>query len=86
MEENQTPLYQEPQNTKVMSVSDWLVTLLLMIIPLVNIVLLFVWAFSSTENKNRSNWAKAELILLAVVLVLYILFFIVFFVIAGNSF
>ena len=33
-------------DTRVMSVSDWLVTLLIMIIPLVNIIMLFVWAFS----------------------------------------
>lgn len=80
MEENQeqVPLYDVPkQEEKVMSVGDWLVTLLLMVIPLVNLVLLFVWAFGS-GNKNRSNWAKAELILLAIVIALYILFFVVF--------
>lgn len=65
------------QNVPVVSVSEWLVSLLLMIIPLVNIVLLFVWAFGDT-NPNRSNWAKASLILMAITIVLYIIIFAVF--------
>lgn len=62
-------------DTRVMSVSDWLITMLIMIIPLVNIVMLFVWAFSNSGNRNRSNWAKANLIMTAIFIVLYILIF-----------
>lgn len=35
------------KDRQVMSVSDWFVTQLLMIIPLVNLILLIVWAVSS---------------------------------------
>lgn len=68
----------ENQNNKPMSVKDWLITLLLMAIPVVGIVLLFVYAFGNNENVNRQNWAKAQLIMLAIVFGLVILFFIIF--------
>ena len=54
----------------VMSVKDWIVTMLLMCIPLVNIILLFVWAFGSDENETRKNWAKANLIMMIIAFVL----------------
>ena len=68
----------ETQNQKPLSVKDWLVTLLLMAIPIVGIVLLFVYAFGSNENVNRQNWAKAQLIMLAIVMVLVVLILIIF--------
>ncbi len=61
-----------------MSVKNWLVTLLLTALPLVGIVMLFVWAFGSNENENRQNWAKAQLIFAAIIIGLVILFSIIF--------
>lgn len=58
----------------VMSVTDWIVTYLISAIPLVGLVMLFVWAFSSTENPNKSNWAKSALILGAIVAAIYLVF------------
>ncbi|MBD9156718.1 MAG: hypothetical protein EGQ17_07770 [Lachnospiraceae bacterium] len=57
---------------------EWLVTMLLMLIPCVNIVLMFVWAFSSKEKKSKSNYFKAALIFAAIVLVLYIILIAIF--------
>ena len=68
----------ENANQKPMSVKDWLITLLLMAIPIVGIVLLFVYAFGNNENVNKQNWAKAQLIMLAIVFALIIFFFILF--------
>ncbi len=65
--------YQEPL-APIMTMGQWLVTMLLMAIPIVNIVLIIVWAVSKTENPNRSNWAKAYIIIMAIVIVLYVLF------------
>ncbi len=48
-----------------MSVGDWMVTMLIMMIPCVNIVMLFVWAFGS-GNKSRANYFKATLIWAAI--------------------
>ncbi len=65
-------------NQKPMSVKDWLITLVIMMIPLVGFIMLFVYAFSDNENVNKKNWAKAQLIVMAVVLGLLFLFFILF--------
>jgi hypothetical protein len=59
----------------VMSVKDWLITSLIMIIPLVNIVMLFVWAFGDGTNPNKANWAKAALLMSVIAVVFYILIF-----------
>ncbi|WP_298221089.1 hypothetical protein [Flavobacterium sp.] len=68
----------ENSNPKPLSVKEWLKTLLLLAIPVVGIVLLFVYAFGSNENPNRQNWAKAYLILAGIVLALVIFCFILF--------
>lgn len=68
----------ENQNQKTMSVKDWLITLLIMAIPIVGLVMLFVYAFGNEGNENRRNWAKAQLILLAILLVLVVLCMIIF--------
>ncbi len=67
-----------------MSVGEWMITLLLMMIPCVNIIMLFVWAFSKTEKKSKSNFCKAELIFAGIVLALYLVLIIVM-VAAGVS-
>ena len=43
-------------------ISEWVLAMVLMMIPGVNIVMMFVWAFSSTEKKSKSNFFKAYLI------------------------
>ena len=68
----------ENQNVKTMSVKDWLYTLLILAIPLVGFIMLFVYAFGSDQNENRQNWAKAQLIIMAIILTLVMIFFIVF--------
>lgn len=68
----------------IMTMGQWLVTMLLLLIPIVNIVLIIVWAVSKNENPNRSNWAKAYLILIAIMLVLYGLIFGIFFGALGG--
>lgn len=55
------------------TVGEWIVSMLLLMVPCVNIVLIFVWAFSGSEKKSKSNYFKASLIMTGVILVLYIL-------------
>lgn len=57
-----------------MSVGNWLITILLMAIPIVNVVLLFIWAFGSNTNVSKANWAKATLILFVILFCLGFLF------------
>lgn len=51
-----------PQLEEPVKVSEWVLALVLMMIPCVNIIMMFVWAFSSTEKKSKSNFFKAYLI------------------------
>lgn len=48
--------------------SEWVLTLFLSAIPIVNIVLLCVWAFGSNTAESKKNWAKATLIWLIIAL------------------
>lgn len=71
----QQPVYQQPYQSDVeppVSVGEWMLTMLLMAIPCVNIIMLFVWAFGSGAPKSKSNWAKASLIWIAIAIVLEI--------------
>ena len=62
-----------------MSVSDWLITYLIMIVPIVNIVMLFVWGFGSNTNLSKASWAKATLLWFCIITVIYVLFLIIVF-------
>lgn len=58
------PPYQAglPVGSEPLTVGQYIGMFLLLMIPLVNIVLLFVWAFGSGVNLNRKNYARASLI------------------------
>ena len=66
------------QNASPMSVGEWVITLLITFIPIVNIVMLFVWGFSSSTNACKANWAKAALIWMAIGIILWLIFGIMF--------
>lgn len=81
----------ESQNqAPVMSTKDWMITMLVSFIPFVGFVMLFVWAFGSNENPNKSNFAKAALIWTAIWTVLFIIFYgaiaAIFLSAGGNQF
>ena len=63
------------QQGKVYSVLHWFGTLLLMFIPVVNIVLLFVWAFSNKVSKNKKNWAIASLFIAVIIIIILIILY-----------
>ena len=87
------PQYQGQQSTgassyeEAVSVKEWLLTYLILLIPCVGTIMLFVWAFSSSEKKSKSNYFKAMLILYAILIVIYIIIFAIFgaAIIAGIS-
>lgn len=54
-------------------VGEWLISMLIMLIPCVNLIMIFVWAFSKTEKKSKSNYFKACLIWSAIILGLYLI-------------
>lgn len=74
----ETPLDLNENKAPKMSVSDWLITFLITAIPIVGVVMLFVWAFGSNDNTIRSTWAKANLIMVLIVIAIYSIFIMVF--------
>ena len=69
---------QNQQNTQPLSVKDWLITLIIAAIPIVGFIMLFVWGFSDGTNVNKANWAKAALLLMAILIALSFLFSLIF--------
>jgi membrane protein YdbS with pleckstrin-like domain len=63
---------------QVMSVKEWIITMLIMMIPVANIVMLFVWGLGDSGNRNRVNWAKAQLIMFLIMMCLWIFAAVVF--------
>lgn len=59
------------------SVKEWVLTLIILMIPLVNLVMLFVWGFGGGA-RWRANFCKANLLIMAVFFVLYLVFVLVF--------
>lgn len=65
-------------DTTPMTVGNWLVTIILLAIPVVGIICLLYWSLSSTGNVNRRNYCLASLIVVAIFIVLAIIFAVFF--------
>lgn len=61
-----------------MSPKDWTLTLFLSSLPVIGLILLFIWAFGSETNPVKMNFAKGALILFAIVIVCYVMIFAIF--------
>lgn len=57
--------------TGVVSVGEWMLTLFLLYVPIVNIICLLVWAFGGGTKPDKANWARAAWIWILLGLVLY---------------
>lgn len=68
-----------------MDLKDWILTLIVLLIPCVGIVMYFVWAFESNGNINRRNFCRAQLIIFAVLLGIYLVLFMLFGVVAFSQ-
>jgi hypothetical protein len=71
--------------TKPVTVGEWIVTFLIMSIPLVNIIMVFVWAFGGGVNISKRNFFRAELILMLIMFGISIIILILLFAL-GVSF
>jgi hypothetical protein len=59
---------------KIPTVGEWMITLLILTIPLVNFIVLLYWAFNSSSDPIKGNFSKAALIWLLIIMVFYFLF------------
>ena len=75
--ENETiqsiPVNDSPQYTPI-SVGEWVITIIIIAIPIVGFIMLFVWGFGSNTQPSKANWAKATLIMIVISIVLSFLF------------
>jgi glucan phosphoethanolaminetransferase (alkaline phosphatase superfamily) len=75
-EGNQYSTQMDP-NKSVMTMGDWLITLLIMLVPCVNIIMMLVWAFGN-GNENRKNFCRASLIMQVILSVLGFILYAIF--------
>lgn len=75
----------EQSDNSPMDLKDWILTLIVLLIPCVGIVMYFVWAFESNGNINRRNFCRAQLIIFAVLLGIYLVLFMLFGMVAFSQ-
>lgn len=63
----------EYTDTRPMTVGSWMLTLLVLAIPIVNLVMYLVWALSGAGNVNRRNFCRASIYWFLIILGIYIL-------------
>ena len=68
------PLNKSPQYTPL-TIGDWIITAIILAIPIVGFVMLFVWGFGSNTQPSKANWAKATLIMIGISFIIALLFF-----------
>lgn len=56
------------------TLGNWIITLIITMIPILNIIMLFVWGFNRNTNIVKARWAQAMLILIAVWIILGLIF------------
>ncbi len=64
-----------PVRNETVSIGDWIISYILMGIPLVGFIMLIVWAFGSDAPQSKKNWARANLIIMVVSIVLMIILY-----------
>ena len=47
---------------EVVGVGNWVLSLFLAALPVIGLILLFVWGFGSSTPQSKKNWARAMLI------------------------
>lgn len=64
-----------------MTMGQWIGTLVILMIPLVNIIFMLIWAFKKNVNRNKKNYSRAMIVVTGVGIVLY---FVILFPIITN--
>ncbi|MEZ0258663.1 MAG: hypothetical protein ACAI37_25510 [Chthoniobacter sp.] len=67
----QTPEY------KPLTIGDWIVTKIILLIPFVGLIMLFVWAFSSDTHPSKKTFCQSSLILAGCIIALMLVLVVV---------
>jgi len=54
---------------KTLSVGEWMLVIFAMLLPLINIIFMALWAFTSEGNIHRRNFARAAMLWLIIILI-----------------
>lgn len=60
-----------PVKDDTVTVKEWIISMLILLIPVVNIIMTFVWAFGSNTKPSKANYFKASIILWLIGIALY---------------
>ena len=63
----------EKESIHPVSIADWLITLLVLFIPVINVLMLIVWSFRRSTHRSKANFSKAVLLLLVIFVFLLVL-------------
>lgn len=63
------------QGDQTVTVGEWFVTWLIMLVPIVNIVMVFVWAFGANTKPSKANLFKFALIMSLIGLVISVVLY-----------
>lgn len=72
--ENKAELSNSGDLDKTMSFGEWMLTLLLTYIPIVNIIMLIIWSIDAKTNPNKKHFAWATLVFMAIGVVVSVIF------------
>jgi len=72
--QNYVPNPEYAKQQSVVSIGEWVITFILMAIPIVNFVMIFVWAFGGGTSASKAKWAKAILIFWLIAIALAVVF------------
>jgi len=73
----------EVKSSGELRVRDWLLILLILAVPFVNLVMLFVWGFGSPNPKK--NFSRAYLLWIAISIGVALIFYIIALIIALSA-
>ena len=70
-----TDLQTQGSSYQPMTIGEWIITFIITYIPLVGLIMLFVWAFGGGAHPSKKTWAQASLIMMVIGIILAIIFF-----------
>lgn len=69
--------HQKEEQAPVMSLKEWIISIIITCIPVIGFIMLIIWAFASDNiNRNKKNWARGFLIVQVIGIVLVILLYV----------
>lgn len=66
------------ENTPAMSYKEWALTIFLASLPMIGFILVLVWAFDGSTNIHKKNWAKGNLLIMVIAMILVFAFLFLF--------